>query len=571
MTLGELLGGRFRLAVPGYQRAYSWTTEHAGQLLDDLLTALDETGEDQGDYFLGAVVLMEAPNAAIFDTPGSQPRHSSALPPTHEVVDGLQRLVTVTILLAVLRDLTAENDPEAAALASRAILEPDRKGDGGSGNARLLLADETRDFFRAFIQEPRATEAMPDDNDLTPAESRLIAVREHLLEALIGERSERQRQLIQLLYGGCHCAVITATTLDHAYRIFSVINDRGLQLSRGDILKAQVLGSVPAYRRSWLTAQWNTAERELGGSLDELLSHIRTIEGRARSRRIIDEIRGLIAQSGDVEEFLNEKLVPYARILSLIRNPPTDQSVLGTELHALVGYLGWLGSRDWVPPLMLYWRVVEGEPESLVWFLKRLDRLAYGMRLLGIGVDKRATRYRAVIDAIRTGTLDGPGSPLGLTRDEQRMINFNLRSLHQRNQLACKLVLLRLNDAIAGAPQKLDPASFTVEHVLPQKPGQNSQWREWFPDPEERNTCVQSLGNMILVSRHKNEEARNLDLARKLAIYFGEKGEQPVLTREIEGLNEWRPADVKRREERLMGVLSGLWGIGAGTRPAITA
>lgn len=568
MTLGELLGGNFRLTVPGYQRAYSWTTDHAGQLLDDLLTAMDEIGESDGDYFLGTVVLMETPTA---DACGGDGSRSSAQSATHEVVDGLQRLVTVTILLAILRDIAAADDPEAAALASICLLEADGDDDGDTGIARLVLPDEIQAFFSAFVQEPRATEAMPDEDELPPVETRLIAVREHLMDVLVGESRACRRKLIELLYSGCHCAVIIAATLDHAYRIFSVINDRGLPLSRGDILKAQILGSVPAYRRAELVERWNGAERELGGSLDELFSHIRTIDGRTRSRRIIDEIRALVAQSGDGEEFLNGKLVPYAHVLASIKAAATDKSALPPRPLALIRYLGWLGSRDWVPPLMLYWRVVDGQPESLAWFLKRLDRLAYGLRLLGIGIDKRAARYRAVIDAIRTGSLEMPGNPLDLTRDEQRMISFNLRSLHQRNQLACKLVLLRLNDEIAGTPQELDPTSLTVEHVLPQKPGRSSQWREWFPDAEERNTCTQSLGNMILVSRQKNEEARNLDLARKLAIYFGEASEQPALTREIEGLAEWRPTHVKMREERLMGVLSELWGIGVGLRSASAA
>ena len=557
MTLEHLLGGDLRLEVPAYQRAYAWTTLEAGQLLDDILLALDddEAGGDS-DYFLGAVVLMEA-------VAGGNRAHARAGPPsgTHQIVDGLQRLITLTVLLAVLRDIAEGEDPAAAALAGRCILVPTGQASGLAPGLRLILSGETQFFFRDFVQEYGATAAMPDDDDLPAPESRLLAVREHLMSSLVGESPERRGRLIRFLLERCHCAVITARTLDRAHHIFAVLNDRGLPLARGDILKAQILGSVGPDQRARLHERWVDIEHRLGGSLEELFSHLRTIEGRSRAR-IIDEIRSLVERSGDSETFVETMLAPYAEMLELIRSPEHRRARLPEPVASRLGYLGWLGSHDWVPPLMLYWRVVGGQPDQLTPFLARLDRLAYGLRLLGAGSDKRVGRYRAVIDAIRAGTLNEAGSPLDLSRDEQRLIAYNLRSLHARSQLACKLVLLRLNDAIAGAPQHLDPADFTVEHVLPQKPGRSGQWREWFPTADERERCTQSLGNMILVSRHKNEQAKNLELGQKLTIYFAGETPLPLITREIEGLATWRPEQVKEREGRLLRVLDELWRLG---------
>ena len=561
MTIGEVLGGRLRLSVPGYQRPYAWTTHQAAQLLDDILLAIDDPapesadGRAGSDYFLGAVVLMEI-------EPSS---HDPALVPavTHEIVDGLQRLATVTILLAVLRDIAEDDgDAEAAAMAARCIFQPV----GGSGSEserndlRLRLAGETHRFFYDFIQQPSASSAMPADDDLPAPEARLLAVREHLMASLIGESSERRRQLLKYILGSCHCAVISARTLDRAHHIFAVLNDRGLPLARGDILKAQILGEVPSERRGELNNLWRDVEHALGGSFEELFSHLRTIEGRSRAR-ILDEIRMLVDRSGNAERFVETTLFPYADILKSIRN--TSRDAMPDAVWAPLRYLGWLGSQDWVPPLMLYWRTVDGHPDHLAAFLTRLERLAYGLRLLGIGSDKRATRYRGVLEAIRNGRIDHPASPLELSRDEQRLIAFNLRTLHARSQLACKLVLLRLNDLMAGSPQDLDPAAFTVEHVLPQKPGRASQWREWFPITDERERCTQSIGNLILVSRDENEQASNLDFAHKLRIYFERNPErQPRITRDIENARQWLPADVRQREERLTALLGAHWRLG---------
>src|SRR5215218_3527249 len=81
----------FIFAIPDYQRSYSWTTEQAEELLSDLLDAMGDDGvpiESLNPYFLGSIVLIKEPSAA-----GS------------EVIDGQQRLTTLTILVSVIRSL----------------------------------------------------------------------------------------------------------------------------------------------------------------------------------------------------------------------------------------------------------------------------------------------------------------------------------------------------------------------------------------------------------------------------------------------------------------------------------
>lgn len=554
VTVGELFGGPASFNVPDYQRAYAWTATEAGRLIDDLLLALDEAGPERkgplDDYFLGAIVLMEA------EAEGTDNETAASF----EIVDGLQRIVTLTILLAVLRDLLAGDKPDVAERMAGCIWVGDRKKT--SDRPRLDVGGGRQPFFRTFVLERNATAAMPDEDDLPEAEHRMLAVREHLMAVLVGEDPEQLRLLGEFVLDRCHCAIIATRTLDRAHRIFSVLNDRGRPLARGDILKAQILGSVEPQHRSAIAQTWSALEHDLGGSLEELLGHVRTIESSSR-RRIIDDIRALIQGHGGAEAFVAGMVVPYGRILATIRSPAQlgldNGRGLQSELAARIGYLGWLGNGDWVPPLMLLWRRSGGAADVLVQFVGKLDRLAYTLRILGIGADKRARRYGALLAAVRADTWRQPGSPLDLTRDEQRLVTYNLRNLHVRSQTACKLLLLRLNDEIAGSPQHLDPGAYTVEHILPQKPPRTSVWREWFPTAEERDPATQSLGNLILVSRDCNERARNLEFGHKLDIFFGSGAGQPAITREIEGLREWRLADVRRREERLMSRLAGLW------------
>ncbi|MFV0295137.1 MAG: DUF262 domain-containing protein, partial [Hyphomicrobiaceae bacterium] len=189
VTLEELFSGSPVLNVPDFQRSYSWTTTEAGQLLDDILEAVDATpaaqdNADPNDIFLGAIVLLHNPLDQKASAPATLegPSQSGAQPRTFEIIDGLQRLITLTTLLAVSRDLAAD-DPETAAQANAAVIT---SGDdeGGDAQPRLRLPGAMQKFFWTYIQKPGASAEMPESETLSPTEERLLEVRELFLERL---------------------------------------------------------------------------------------------------------------------------------------------------------------------------------------------------------------------------------------------------------------------------------------------------------------------------------------------------------------------------------------------------
>ena len=549
MALGRLLSDPFRFRIPSFQRPYSWTTKEAGQLLDDLSLALDEEAEDpaSGEYFLGAMLL----NTAASTT-------TSAGSPVHDVVDGQQRLVTLTILLAVLRDLLAQTDGELPH-GLREHIECS-KASAHQRAYRIELRERERDFFRRHVQEPLSTATQAETDDLTEVERRILEVREHLAAELRERSPEDLGRMASFIGQQCQVALISAEGIDRAYRIFMVLNDRGRPLQRNDILKAQIIAQIDESARTRADGIWDRTDALLGPDFEALFSHIRAAELGPKSQ-IITGVREVIANAGGGRAFVEDMLEPYGRAFHALRNAQHAGAPQSAEIRRLLTYLGWLSGADWVPPALLWWRLNEGDPEKLHAFLQALERLSYALRLLGIGADKRASRYRAVVQAIHRGTvMDDPRSPLELGRDELRNILYNLRNLHLRSPLVCKLVLLRLNDELAGSLQSLPVADFTVEHVLPQKPGRSSAWREWYPVAEERERCTNSIGNLVLVRRRQNENARNRELPDKLEVYFGgANADAPLITAELNGISEWRPEQVMAREQRLLAIVKSIW------------
>lgn len=544
LCLGDLLGDRISFRVPSFQRPYSWTTREASQLLDDVLLSLaDEPGggAPDGGHFFGAILLVVAPPAG------------EGAPEWADIVDGQQRLVTLTILLAMLRDLAADRG-----LALEDAIKPmlSMTDANGSPSSRLELGGQEHGFFRQFVLERGASAAMPEV-DVDGVEQRILDVREHFASELVLRSSDELAGIVHYLRSACSVAVITTRNIDRAHRIFTVLNNRGRPLARNDILKAHVLGLIPSASQDAYTHRWQALERRLGDRFEELFSHIRTIAGRSRER-IIAGVGDLIDEHGGAERFFDDVLEPYGALQSaIIRGEgPTPLA------SRYITYLGWIGSSDWMPAAMLWWRTCNGAPDQLETFLRRFERLAFCLRLLGIGADKRLSRFNSVLAAIRSGRLDAPDNPLDLTREELRNIAHNLRGLHTRSQLTCKLLLLRLNDELAGAPQCLDPQLYTVEHILPQRPNRNSAWRKAFPKSEEREASTHSLGNLVIITRRQNDRARNLELDRKLAVYFAPEYQPvPHITRDIETIGAWGPADVRAREDRLLAAVDRLWSI----------
>jgi hypothetical protein len=392
-----------------------------------------------------------------------------------------------------------------------------------------------------------------------------------MLGVLADLDSAHRRRLADFLVERCSVVLVAAVGIDRAHRMFTVLNDTGKPLARNDILKAELLGSVPERSIATACSEWDGIEARLGKDFESLFSHIRSMYGRPGGH-VIAGIRAIAAESGGAEAFIGKVLAPAAAILDDVRQARHAGSAHSAAITRTLRYLLWLPASDWMPCAMLWW-LGNKDPVELAWFLQGLERLAYGLRILGLGASRRAQRFGAVVTAIRNGVdLKAAGSPLNLSREELRVIDYNLRDLHLRSAPLCKLLLLRLNDEITGGPQNLSIGDFTIEHVLPKKHGIGSPWRKSFPDAQEREQCTEALGNLVLVTKTQNDKAANLDFARKHAIYFAPgDGSRLAVNDYVRRQTAWTPKQVGERDADLMGRLQALWGFGGGESRRNTA
>lgn len=214
----DVFSNDYFFEIPVYQRPYAWTTEQVDELLDDLNDAMGR--DPDAPYFLGSIVLIKSE-----DTPESA------------VVDGQQRLTTLTMLLCVLRELFG--DPDDANEMDGYVREPVKRIARIQGRFRLNLRERDREFFCENVQEKQRLEdfVKSDPAEYSDSETRVYENIKHLYDDLANRSDEYRSNLAAHVVNNCYLVVVSASDEDSADRIFSVLNARGLDLSPTDKLK----------------------------------------------------------------------------------------------------------------------------------------------------------------------------------------------------------------------------------------------------------------------------------------------------------------------------------------------
>ena len=207
LQLVSIFGDNYRFEIPEYQRPYAWTTEQTGELLDDLLHAMGhvENVSEAAPYFLGSIVIIKN---------GSDP--------LAQIVDGQQRITTLTILFCVLRELQPPRKTELTGIAMSVIR--DENPLTYRIHFRLAVRERDRQFFQDNIQQVgrllNLIERPPAN--LSDSQRRMLENTKYLWNSLKRYDEKRRKTLVKFLVQRCYLVVVATSDQNSAYRIFSV-------------------------------------------------------------------------------------------------------------------------------------------------------------------------------------------------------------------------------------------------------------------------------------------------------------------------------------------------------------
>ncbi|WP_103350116.1 DUF262 domain-containing protein [Amycolatopsis sp. CA-128772] len=546
-TVGEIFTDAYHFSIPRYQRPYAWTTEQAGEMFDDLLAAsrAKDSLTEADPYFLGSIVLVKDEKEA----------HAA-------VIDGQQRLTTLTVLLSVLREYVS---PRFAASLEGRIFQEGDPIKGTADQPRLRLRDQDQGFFEKYIQERSGNESLPSLVDVRPDSRTRLVENAVLLQNRLSELGvEECQRLVSFIDRHTYLVVVSTADFESAYRIFTVLNERGLDLTHTDILKSEIIGAIPAAEQEAYTNKWVQEENDLGrDDFGDLFSHIRMVYAKTKAREsILKEFRASVLQKvPDGKRFVDDVLVPFSDAFEVVTRAGYAGGPDAKAINRLLGWLNQLGNTDWIPPAISAFSRPTADSASLLRFLTDLERLAGSMLVRRVDITRRIERYGRVLDWMENDRdLYSPESPLQLSAAEQ---DETLGKLDAEIYTVLRVrlyVLQRLDSALSdGGASYDDYPSISVEHVLPQNPTAGSGWTTAFT-AQERAYWVHRLANLVLLSKRKNSQASNLEFEAKKTKYFEKTSWAPfVLTSQVAASDVWTPAVLEERQELLLKVLGDLW------------
>jgi len=249
-TVRELLKG-VKYSIDYYQREYKWQDKQIRELVEDLSSKFLEEYqpgharkqvEDYPHYFLGWIIISKKESVGY-------------------IVDGQQRLTSLTLLLVLLRNLQSNH---AEKVNVDELIFSEKYGQKSFN----LHVDERTPAMEA-LYEDGATTFNPTDR----AESvQNLISRYRDLEAAFPEelRSEALPYFIDWLLENVHLVEITAYSDDDAYTIFETMNDRGLSLSPTDMLKGYLLANIDEGKRTPANNRWRDRIRDLNDAGKEV-------------------------------------------------------------------------------------------------------------------------------------------------------------------------------------------------------------------------------------------------------------------------------------------------------------
>jgi hypothetical protein len=482
--------------------------------------------------------------------------------PTAEVVDGQQRLTTLTLLLAAIRSLA---DDDTAKEITPLLYERGSSIRGTHERFRLTLRERDAEFFQDYVQREDGFTLLLQLTDELPDSQNNIRSNAVLYSKQLKERPATLRiRLAQFIVTRCYLVTVATPDLDSAYRIFSVLNSRGLDLAPTDILKAEIIGQVATSQRSTYTQRWEEAEEDLGReSFNDLFGHIRMVFRQAKPQgTLIKEFKDHVPIE-EPRKFIDDLLLPMAKAFEEITDAEYQSTLNAGEVNDRLKWLTRLEFSDWIPPALAFMHKYRQHPDSVRDFFVDLERLSYAMLVMKWGINERIDRFSKLTGWVMSGKPPtAKESPIQLTPHEQYIayaaLDGPLYASHSSR--AKSTILLRLDSLLSGGGATYDYPTVTIEHVLPQNPIQNSKWMEWFPDEKDRLIWVHRLGNLALLTRKKNSSASNYDFDAKKRAYFSRGGVSPfVLTTQVLEKTSWTPDEVRDRHKQLVETFEKHW------------
>ncbi len=517
--------------IPKYQRPYSWTEDNVSELISDVVDAFEN---DLLEYFIGSIITIEKGKKQ------------------YDIVDGQQRLTTLTLIFAGLRNLISNETAKAE--IQKKILPINPLTDEPE-QPRLKIRSKEHLFFYEHILLGKEIDT---EYSLGEIEQKFLNNLK-VIEKFFSDKDEAYlKKYANYLLQNVYVVFVNTDSFESAYRLFNVLNARGLSLSNGDLLKNQLFGlSELEVEQNKIEQYWNQLEDIITiKNLDSFLSHYRTVLKANKAQKdlyqeYVDYLKDNQIRAEDFCKNLVNSAKNYKKLRTLEFSDNRTKKIVQSLLN--VSY------DEWIPPVLAYMNKPI-DNMSFDDFIGLIEKITYQNWIRRLGRAKRNTVYYNIINKIKEGAnKEGIiGLIYSYTNNKEF---FDLLNSNVYGMSYAKAVLLRIDTASQDDSVLKNYAGLiSIEHVLPQT-ATDEYWKSRFTEEQVADN-VHKLGNLVLLSGRKNSQAQNYSFDKKREIYQMKNETTSFdLTKKVCDTEEWTLEEIEKRQTELLEFSKAIWEI----------
>jgi uncharacterized protein with ParB-like and HNH nuclease domain len=586
ICIDDLFGDKYLFEVPIYQRPFVWQQEDFERLFIDIKDEMEKNRLDKGNtfeeyepYFLGSIVLHTT-------------KYRDDESGTYDIIDGRQRLISLAIFVAVLRDLAASvgNEKAKKRMQKKLRQEEDEYSDTKE-SIRITVKPNEREFFKKYILTPegtRKTKGLDDKNKkkliqkMNESDKHMFNAIETFQKCFQNDDGYTDKDLldnyIKFLLRKVVIVVVKTSSVTSAFRLFKTLNNRGIPLTSVDLLKSENLSAIVAEEERQDYAQkWEEIEEDVGSEqLEMLIKFIRIIKSPGRQQRDLFEDfqnrifkdskfkgRQFIDYLAEIKEIYKEKIEQGKIVLDGFDR--LDNEIYYYNLICIMR--NFLIFDEWMAAVICFSKKFN-EDLYLFDFLKNLERRIVVDWISGASQEKRVSLVYQVIELINKAEKAKDVLNNSIFRVEEKRIAFENALDHINfynrggNRKIAKYSLLRIDMERTDNCNKRSSyaGKITVERILPENADtDNPYWIKMFNNEDERLECTDKIGNLTLLNGGINSKASNKPFPEKKKYYFEKRQSSFDVTNELRNYTDWSVEAFRERHKRLKEEAIEIW------------
>jgi len=512
--------------IPDYQRPYSWENEQIEQLWDDIVSAMED-GEET--YFLGPIILIKTNEG-------------------FEVVDGQQRLTTLTILFCVLRDLYFKNDNNIIN-SIRSLIDQ---------KYRLRLITQLH-YQNEFEEEILKGIKFPQDLSFSERrKNKFINAALIFKDKLKELDDEKRKEFVNYVLDRVIMISIVCSNKSYAIKLFQILNTRGLDLSPADLIKSYLYGQCAENKRNQFIETWRQIEGlsdQIEESITDLLTYYEYyILAENPKKSLYEELEKQFKNKDPNNVIYNFKI-----FVECFRDIYEEESKLMFSFYYLPNQVFWKA--------ILTTAKIE-KYDNYKELCKLLQRMYYCYWVAGYTSSKvkqlsfniiKWLKDKKDINFIKNEVEKKLKEHNVITRMTENLKN----DVYGQSWLKPLLILIEYNQTDDSKISFIEIDNrLHIDHILPEKWNSVEEWKKLWTQNEAK-IWLNKIGNLTLLSGKKNIAQQNDPPSKKKEMYekgYGGKTAFEISKKIIDELKTgWKKENVENRQRWLIEQLDSIF------------